>query len=102
MIASLRFCVNLINEFISISHRNPFRNDIAFELAKLHYQLDNLETVITYLHHSINDYGEASDSCYNLALCYNQLGQAKESQRWLTKSLAIDPNYQPAKQLEGR
>ncbi|OVE80900.1 hypothetical protein BVY04_04720 [bacterium M21] len=93
----------LLTQTLDALWQNTYRNgqgpDIAFELAKLYFQLEDIQTAAIYLHHSIDDYGESTDSCYNLALCYKQLGRLDESSRWLKKSTLVDPEYEPARQL---
>src|SRR6185503_9639240 len=49
-------------------------NDLAFEMGTLLLEMDLFSVALDFLQHSVELYGEAPGTAYNMAVCYYNLG----------------------------
>lgn len=75
--------------------------DLADQIARLLYALDDYSQAITYLEHSIEIYGPYTGTLSNLAACYQLVGQPERAQTLLHNVLKYDPTNEPARTLLG-
>ncbi len=73
--------------------------DLAHQIANLLYAMDEYALALAYFQHSIEIYGQDTGTLYNMAVCYQLLGQDNQAEPLLQTILACDPNNQAANAL---
>jgi tetratricopeptide (TPR) repeat protein len=74
-------------------------SDLAFELGTLLLEMGFHEAALDFLHRSVELYGLAPGTAYNLAVCYYSLGQMNQALDHLNKALDLDPEFAEGKSL---
>lgn len=74
--------------------------DIPFAIGSLMYQMDLCEDAIKYYKHSLKCYGHDTETYYNMALAYQELGNNTAGLQMTQKALELEPNFKDAKQLQ--
>ncbi|MCD1258024.1 tetratricopeptide repeat protein [Paenibacillus athensensis] len=70
--------------------------DLAFDLALLFYEMDEYEEALRFFQSSLDGYGPAGPTYYNMGVCSSGLGRLEEAQAWLLMCLEVDPGHQEA------
>lgn len=73
--------------------------DVAFCIGLLFYTWNYYHEALRFFQFSLQRYGAEAATAHNIGLCYYALGQVEEALAWITQALAIDPLFQPAKEL---
>lgn len=73
--------------------------DVAFCIGLLFYTWNYYHEALQFFQISLQRYGAEAATAHNIGLCYYALGQVEEALAWITQALAIDPLFQPAKEL---
>jgi tetratricopeptide (TPR) repeat protein len=73
--------------------------DLAYEIAGLLYEMDDFIGALTYFERSIEVYGPHTGTLYNMAACYQLVGQSERAESLLLQVLKHDPNNQEARDL---
>ncbi len=73
--------------------------DLAYEIARLLYEMDEPALALTYFERSVEIYGEHTGTLYNMAVCYQLTGQPVRAESLLRKVLRRDPDNQQARAL---
>ena len=68
--------------------------DLAFELGTLLLELELHNEALGYLQHSVDLYGPAPGTAYNMAVCHYGLGQTVEAQSYIDQALELDPEFE--------
>ncbi|TDF94134.1 SAM-dependent methyltransferase [Paenibacillus piri] len=66
--------------------------DLAFEIGTLLYQMDLYNEAVVFFERSLNAYGQAAPTYYNLAICCYMLAN-KNVLNYLDICLQLDPNH---------
>jgi tetratricopeptide (TPR) repeat protein len=74
-------------------------NDLAFEIGTLLVELGFLVDALEFLQRSVDLYGPAAGTVYNMAVCYYSLGQMEEAQAYVGQALQMDHEFKEAKAL---
>jgi len=74
-------------------------NDLAFQMGTLLLEMDFYEDAQEFLQHSVDLYGMAPGTAYNIAVCYYSLGQMEQSLEYVDQALDLDPEFAEAKSL---
>jgi len=76
------------------------KEDLAFEMGGIFYELGLYEDAIKYFEHSKMEYEVTPDLYYNSALCYYQLRQDEKFSETLKLAKERFPNYKAYKHLD--
>ena len=68
--------------------------DVPFQLGMLLYTIDHFAEALTFFQHSYALQGADPSTCYNLSLCYHQLGQLDEALKSIDETLDLDPAFE--------
>lgn len=71
-------------------HLNDF--DIPFDLGLIYQNLGDYETAVELYHESILLFGENAITFYNLANCYEKLGQPRLALQYIDKTINLEPD----------
>lgn len=84
-----------------LAHHFPLHadDDIAFDLARLFYQLADYQQAIDYFEKSLRKNGPTTGKLYNLAVCHGAQDDFDIAIRYLDELLEHDPGYQLAIEL---
>lgn len=74
-------------------------SDLAFELGTLLLEMEFHEAALEFLHRSVESYGTAPGSAYNLAVCYYSLGRMEETLAYVNQAIDLDPEFAEGKTL---
>jgi tetratricopeptide (TPR) repeat protein len=74
-------------------------NDLAFELGTLLLEINYHEEALALLQHSVDLYGNAPGTAYNMGVCYYDLGQMEQALESIKQALELDPDFDAAKAL---
>ncbi|MBA3531167.1 MAG: tetratricopeptide repeat protein [Ardenticatenales bacterium] len=73
--------------------------DLANQIAYLLYAMDDYRHALLYFERSVAIYGQHSGTLYNMALCYELLGQREQAEPLLLKVVQHDPANKEASAL---
>lgn len=73
--------------------------DLAFELGTLLLEMEFHQEALVFLQHSVDLYGSAPGTAYNIAVCYYALGQIDQSLEHIKQALSLDPAFAEAEAL---
>jgi len=73
--------------------------DLAFELGTFLLEMEFHEEALEFLQRSIELYGRAPGTAYNIAVCYYGLGQTDRALDYLHDALSLDPEFAEARDL---
>lgn len=71
--------------------------DLAYEIARFFYTIDDYKRALIYFAHSLEIYGRHSGTLYNMAVCHQLLEQHEQAQQLLVTVLHYDPENQQAR-----
>jgi hypothetical protein len=74
-------------------------NDLAFELGTLLLEMDLFPAALEFLQHSVELYGEAPGTAYNMAVCFYNLGMADQAVVHCDRALALAQDFEEARTL---
>lgn len=74
-------------------------SDLAFELGTLLLEMEYHEAAFEFLRRSVEIYGFAPGTAYNIAVSYYSLGQLEEALDYLNQALDLDPEFAEGKTL---
>jgi tetratricopeptide (TPR) repeat protein len=74
-------------------------SDLAFELGTLLLELEFHEHALEFLQRSVDLYGLAPGTAYNIAVCYYSLGEVDRALEYINQALGLDPKFVEAKSL---
>lgn len=74
-------------------------SDLAFELGTLLLEMGFYEEALEFLQRSVDLYGIAPGTAYNIAVCYHSLGQMEQALEYVNQALGLDPKFAEAKRL---
>jgi len=74
-------------------------NDLAFQLGTLLLEINYYEEALKLLQQSVDLYGMAPGTAYNLSVCYYSLGQTEKALEYVNQALELDPEFDAAKAL---
>lgn len=75
------------------------RADLAFALGLVYFNLGDYSTAMARLRDSLRLHGPHAATLYNLAMCYQQLGEIGEARTTAREALSLDPRCEPARGL---
>lgn len=73
--------------------------DVPFHLGMMLYSIEFYADAVTYFQHSLDTHGPNRSTWHNMGMSYYRLRQLVEALRCMNESLALDPNYSPAKSM---
>ena len=74
-------------------------NDLAFEMGTLLLEMEFHERALEFLQRSVDLYGIAPGSAYNIAVCYYSLDQSDRALDYVNQALTLDRHFAEAKTL---
>src|SRR5205085_4174211 len=74
-------------------------NDLAFQLGTLLLEIDCYAEALELLQHSVDLYGSAPGTAYNMGVCYYSLGKMDQALEYVNQALELDPEFDAAKGL---
>jgi tetratricopeptide (TPR) repeat protein len=74
-------------------------NDLAFQLGTLLLELGFYDDALELLQHSVDLYGAAPGTAYNMGVCYYSVGQREQALERVDQALELDPEFEDAKAL---
>ena len=74
-------------------------DDLAFEMGTLLLEMDFFLPALEFFQHSVDLYGEAPGTAYNIAVCHYGLGQMEQTLTYLDQALQLDPSLEEARVL---
>ena len=74
-------------------------SDLAFDLGTLLLEMEFHEEALEFLQRSVDLYGLAPGSAYNIAVCYYLLNQMDQALEYINQALGFDPKFAEAKSL---
>jgi len=74
-------------------------SDLAFELGTFLLEMEFHEEAIAFLQRSVELYGIAPGTAYNIAVCYHGLNQMDQALHYVNQALSLDPKFAEAKAL---
>lgn len=74
--------------------------DIPFAIGSLLYHMDQSEEAIKFYKHSLKYFGHDTETYYNMALAYQDLGNKQAGLKMAQKALELEPNFKDAKLLQ--
>ncbi len=77
-------------------------NDLAFEMGTLLLEMDLFSAALEFLQHSVELYGEAPGTAYNMAVCYYNLGAVEQAIVYCDRALHMAPRFAEAKTLRAQ
>jgi len=78
------------------------RNDLAFELGMILYELDQYQGALTFFHYSTQTHEVDIATLFNMAVCYLQIGEVEQSSELIDKILNLNSTYEPALEFRER
>ena len=76
------------------------RTDLAFEMGTLLLEMDFCSTALEFLQHSVDLYGDAPGTAYNMAVCYYNVENSEQAMAHVDRALGLDPDFAEAKTLK--
>jgi tetratricopeptide (TPR) repeat protein len=76
--------------------------DLPFDLGRLLYTADFYEEALAFFQRSLEEYGPAVGTYYNLGLCQYQLGRPASALSYIEQALVLDPAYKPAQERRAK
>jgi len=73
--------------------------DVPFHLGMLLYSIESYHDAIAYFQRSLEVHGPNRSTWHNMGTSYYKLRQLDDALRCMNESLALDPNYSPAKSM---
>lgn len=73
--------------------------DVPFHLGMLLYSIESYSDAITYFERSLEVHGPNRSTWHNMGMSYYRLRRLDDALRCMNESLALDPNYSPAKSM---
>jgi tetratricopeptide (TPR) repeat protein len=86
-----------MNEIWKLYYPLEDGRDLPFELGYLSFGLKRYGEAVYFYEQSLAHHGDHPVTFYNLGLCAYQEGQLRQAQSLFERSLAIDPDYSPAR-----
>lgn len=77
-------------------------NDLAFDLGTLLLELEFHQEALEFLQYSVDLYGIAPGTAYNMGVCYYSLGQMGQALEYVDQALELDPEFDEAKTMRMR
>jgi tetratricopeptide (TPR) repeat protein len=74
-------------------------SDLAFELGTFLLEIEFHEEALEFLQRSVELYGMAPGTAYNIAVCFYGLNQMDEGLEYVDQALSLDPHFAEAKAL---
>jgi len=74
-------------------------SDLAFELGTLLLEMEFHEAALDFLHRSVELYGMAPGTAYNIAVCYYSMNRINETLDYVNHALDLDPEFVEGKTL---
>lgn len=74
-------------------------SDLAFDLGTLLLEIEFNEEALEFLQRSVDLYGIAPGTAYNLAVCYYSLGHMDQALDYVNQALGLDHKFTEAKTL---
>lgn len=74
-------------------------SDLAFELGTFLLEMEFHEEALEFLQRSVDLYGMAPGTAYNIAVCYYSLNHMDQGLDYVDQALSLDPNCAEAKIL---
>ncbi len=74
-------------------------SDLAFELGTFLLEIEFHEEALEFLERSVELYGMAPGTAYNIAVCFYGLNQMDEGLDYVDQALSLDPHFAEAKAL---
>jgi tetratricopeptide (TPR) repeat protein len=74
-------------------------NDLAFELGTLLLEMDFHAEAVEFLQHSVDLFGLAPGTAYNIGVCYYHLGEIEQAQELVDRALVLDSDFAEARTL---
>ena len=74
-------------------------NDLAFELGTLLLEIEFYSDALEFLQRSVDLYGIAAGTAYNMSVCYYSLGQIEQALASVNQALTLDPDFVLARSL---
>lgn len=87
--------VNLWDSYLPIGEES----DLAFELGTFLLEMEFHQEALEFLQHSVELYGIAPGTAYNIAVCYYSLNQMDQALDYVNQALTLDPHFAEAKAL---
>src|ERR1044072_2905598 len=72
---------------------------LAFELGTFLLEMEFYQEAVEFLQRSVELYGMAPGTAYNIAVCCYSLDQVDEALDYVDQSLSLDPHFAEAKTL---
>lgn len=76
------------------------KKDVAFKIGTLLCQMEYFREALEYFEESVALYGEAPGISYNMALCYDGLGDTENAVKCVDKALELNPDFGPALEMQ--
>ena len=73
--------------------------DLAFDLGTFLLEMEFHEEAIAFLQRSVEQYGMAPGTAYNIAVCYYSLNQMDQALEYVDQALRLDHKFAEAKKL---
>ena len=77
-------------------------NDLAFDMGTLLLEMDLFPAALEFLQHSVDLYGEAPGTTYNMAVCHYNLGMMDQAAVYCDRALAAAPDFDEARSLRAQ
>ena len=74
-------------------------SDLAFELGTLLLEIGLFEEALEFLQSSVQLYGMAPGTAYNIAVCYYSLSETERALAFVDQALSLDHRFAEAKKL---
>ena len=74
-------------------------SDLAFELGTLLVEMEFYTDALEFLQRSVDFYGIAAGTAYNMSVCYYSLGQTDQAVASVNQALVLDPDFVLARSL---
>lgn len=87
--------VNVWDSYMPIGEES----DLAFELGTLLVEIESHQEALEFLQRSVDLYGMAPGTAYNIAICYYALSQLDQARDHVNQALSLDPQFAEAKTL---
>jgi tetratricopeptide (TPR) repeat protein len=75
------------------------QSDLAFDLGTLLLEMEFHDEALEFLQRSVDLYGIAPGSAYNIAVCYYGMSQMDRALDYVNQALDLDPEFGEAKNL---
>lgn len=77
-------------------------SDLAFDVARVLYEMDDYRGAIRFFQQSLAAYGEHTGTLCNIAMCHRMLGEDETAEALLAQVLACEPDNVAAQALRTR